>query len=108
MKSPKRVNGAIRSLVALHAAHTGEPVTLQTLSQPGLSISYLEQLFAKLRAADLVVSQRGPGGGYCPSSENTTVGDVLRAFSPDGFLSDPVVLAALDGVRIVELREVSQ
>lgn len=108
MKSPKRVNGAMASLVALHARHTGEPVSIQMLSRPGMSASYLEQLFSCLRSAGLIVSQRGPGGGYHPVSENTTVGDVVRVFSPDGFLSDPAVLAALDGVRITDLQEVAR
>jgi len=49
--------------LALHAK-TG-PVSLADISErQGISISYLEQLFAKLRKNDLVSSVRGPGGGY--------------------------------------------
>ena len=107
MKSPKRINGAVRSLAMLHARYSGEPVSLQTLSKPGMSVSYLEQLFAHLRCSGLITSARGPGGGYHPVSDDTTIGDVIRAFSPDGFLSDPKVLAALDTVRIAELQEAS-
>ena len=41
------------------------PVTLADISQcQGISLSYLEQLFAKLRKAKLVKGVRGPGGGY--------------------------------------------
>jgi Rrf2 family iron-sulfur cluster assembly transcriptional regulator len=41
------------------------PVTLADISQcQGISLSYLEQLFAKLRKAGLVKGVRGPGGGY--------------------------------------------
>lgn len=41
------------------------PVSLADISErQGISISYLEQLFAKLRKNDLVSSVRGPGGGY--------------------------------------------
>lgn len=41
------------------------PVTLAQISQrQGVSVSYLEQLFAKLRRCKLVTSVRGPGGGY--------------------------------------------
>ena len=41
------------------------PVTLADISQcQGISLSYLEQLFAKLRQASLVEGVRGPGGGY--------------------------------------------
>ena len=49
--------------VALHAS-TG-PVPLTDISErQGISLSYLEQLFAKLRKSELVSSVRGPGGGY--------------------------------------------
>lgn len=49
--------------LALHATHG--PVSLADISErQGISISYLEQLFAKLRRNALVSSVRGPGGGY--------------------------------------------
>ncbi|MBX2836064.1 MAG: Fe-S cluster assembly transcriptional regulator IscR [Gammaproteobacteria bacterium] len=49
--------------LALHA-HT-DPVSLAEIStRQEISLSYLEQLFAKLRRKDLVASTRGPGGGY--------------------------------------------
>ena len=49
--------------LALHANQG--PVSLADISErQGISISYLEQLFAKLRRNDLVSSVRGPGGGY--------------------------------------------
>ncbi len=41
------------------------PISLADISdRQGISLSYLEQLFAKLRRQDLVESVRGPGGGY--------------------------------------------
>jgi Rrf2 family iron-sulfur cluster assembly transcriptional regulator len=48
------------------ALHDGQgPVSLADISnRQGLSLSYLEQLFAKLRRRQLVRSTRGPGGGY--------------------------------------------
>lgn len=48
------------------ALHTDKgPVSLADISdRQGISISYLEQLFAKLRKNELVNSVRGPGGGY--------------------------------------------
>jgi Rrf2 family iron-sulfur cluster assembly transcriptional regulator len=48
------------------ALHKDEgPVSLAEISQrQAISLSYLEQLFAKLRKASLVSSVRGPGGGY--------------------------------------------
>ncbi|NJN52251.1 MAG: Rrf2 family transcriptional regulator [Gammaproteobacteria bacterium] len=49
--------------LALHGAEG--PVTLADISaRQGISQSYLEQLFARLRRAGLVASLRGPGGGY--------------------------------------------
>jgi Rrf2 family iron-sulfur cluster assembly transcriptional regulator len=48
------------------AIHDGKgPITLSDISQcQGISLSYLEQLFAKLRRDGLVEGVRGPGGGY--------------------------------------------
>ena len=58
------------------------PVTLAEISQcQGISLSYLEQLFARLRKAGLVAGVRGPGGGYVlnkPYSE-ITIGDIVEA-----------------------------
>jgi len=49
--------------IALHAK--GQPVALAEISErQKISLSYLEQLFGKLRRAGLVDSMRGPGGGY--------------------------------------------
>jgi|SRR5690606_681592 len=49
--------------LALHAQ--AGPVSLADISErQGISLSYLEQLFAKLRRRNLVSSVRGPGGGY--------------------------------------------
>lgn len=49
--------------LALHADHG--PVSLADISErQSISISYLEQLFARLRKSGLVTSVRGPGGGY--------------------------------------------
>lgn len=48
------------------AIHQGKgPIALADIAQrQGISLSYLEQLFAKLRKRGLVLSVRGPGGGY--------------------------------------------
>lgn len=49
--------------LALHADEG--PVSLADISdRQGISLSYLEQLFSRLRRHDLVMSIRGPGGGY--------------------------------------------
>ncbi|WP_119969401.1 Fe-S cluster assembly transcriptional regulator IscR [Shewanella japonica] len=66
--------------VAIHSA-TG-PVPLADISErQGISLSYLEQLFAKLRKHGLVSSVRGPGGGYRLGQEahDISVGMVVHA-----------------------------
>jgi Rrf2 family iron-sulfur cluster assembly transcriptional regulator len=58
------------------------PVTLAGISErQGISLSYLEQLFGKLRRHELVSSVRGPGGGYtlAKPSDAVSVADVIIA-----------------------------
>ena len=56
---------AVTAMLDLASNDTGKPITLDIISQrQNISLSYLEQLFAKLRRAELVKSVRGPGGGY--------------------------------------------
>lgn len=66
--------------LALHDRYG--PVTLAEISQcQGISLSYLEQLFAKLRKRNLVEGVRGPGGGYrlSRSPDQVTVADIISA-----------------------------
>jgi Rrf2 family transcriptional regulator, iron-sulfur cluster assembly transcription factor len=66
--------------VALHSQDS--PVPLADISErQGISLSYLEQLFAKLRKAGLVASVRGPGGGYRLGNDafSISVGHVIDA-----------------------------
>ena len=52
-------------MVDLALRHGGGPVTLAEISsRQKISLSYVEQLFGKLRRHQLVDSVRGPGGGY--------------------------------------------
>ena len=56
---------AVTAMLDLASNESTRPVTLDMISQrQNISLSYLEQLFAKLRKASLVKSVRGPGGGY--------------------------------------------
>ena len=56
---------AVTAMLDLAIHHEEGPVTLADISETqGISLSYLEQLFAKLRKHDLVKGMRGPGGGY--------------------------------------------
>jgi Rrf2 family iron-sulfur cluster assembly transcriptional regulator len=66
--------------LALHAEQG--PVTLAGISErQGISLSYLEQLFTRLRKNGLVASTRGPGGGYSlsRSAHSIPVADVVSA-----------------------------
>lgn len=56
---------AVTAMLDLAIRAHKKPVNLADISQrQGISLSYLEQLFSKLRKNDLVSSIRGPGGGY--------------------------------------------
>ncbi len=66
--------------VALHSQQN--PVPLADISErQGISLSYLEQLFSKLRKAGLVASVRGPGGGYRLGTDaySIAIGTVIAA-----------------------------
>ena len=66
--------------VALHGADS--PVTLAAISErQKISLSYLEQLFGKLRRHGLVDSVRGPGGGYnlARGADALSVADIITA-----------------------------
>lgn len=59
---------AVTAMVDLTQRGGKGPITLAAISErQRISLSYLEQLFAKLRKNNIVASVRGPGGGYCLS-----------------------------------------
>ena len=73
---------AVTAMLDLALHSTEGPVPLADISQrQGISLSYLEQLFARLRKQGLVDSARGPGGGYRLSREPgaIAVADVITA-----------------------------
>lgn len=65
------------------AIHQGMgPVSLAAISErQHISLSYLEQLFAKLRRNNIVSSTRGPGGGYTltNNADEVSVSDIISA-----------------------------
>jgi Rrf2 family iron-sulfur cluster assembly transcriptional regulator len=66
--------------IALH--HQAGPVSLSEIAErQGISLSYLEQLFTRLRKQGLVKSTRGPGGGYslAVDSDQIAIADVIDA-----------------------------
>jgi Rrf2 family iron-sulfur cluster assembly transcriptional regulator len=69
-------------MVDLGMRQTRGPVTLAAISErQHISLSYLEQLFGKLRRRKLVSSVRGPGGGYrlAQPMQSITVADIVIA-----------------------------
>jgi Rrf2 family iron-sulfur cluster assembly transcriptional regulator len=65
MKLTTKGRYAVTAMLDLAIHGLQKPVSLNDISgRQGISLSYLEQLFAKLRRNDLVSSVRGPGGGY--------------------------------------------
>ncbi len=73
---------AVTAMIDL-ALNSGDgPVTLAAISErQKISLSYLEQLFGRLRRYGLVESVRGPGGGCCLARPDAdiTIADVVRA-----------------------------
>ncbi len=73
---------AVTSLLDMVMNSDKGPVSLAEISRrQGISLSYLEQLFAKMRRNNLVVSTRGPGGGYSLSTapEEVSISDIICA-----------------------------
>ena len=73
---------AVTAVLDLALHQDSGPVSLAAISErQGISLSYLEQLFAKLRRNHIVSSTRGPGGGYTltNSVNDVSVSDVILA-----------------------------
>ena len=82
MKLTTKGRYAVTAMLDLAIEQTQGPIPLADIAERQMiSLSYLEQLFAKLRRCQLVRSVRGPGGGYLltrPPAE-ISVADVIRA-----------------------------
>ncbi len=73
---------AVTAMLDLALRGGKNPVTLAGISErQDISLSYLEQLFSRLRRHELVESVRGPGGGYylAKTLSSITVADIIRA-----------------------------
>jgi Rrf2 family iron-sulfur cluster assembly transcriptional regulator len=73
---------AVTAMIDLAMRDGRKPVTLADISErQKISLSYLEQLFGKLRRRELVSSVRGPGGGYqlVRKTDEVSVADIIRA-----------------------------
>ncbi|MEX4490519.1 Fe-S cluster assembly transcriptional regulator IscR [Haemophilus influenzae] len=82
MKLTSKGRYAVTAVLDIALNADGGPVSLADISErQHISLSYLEQLFAKLRKDGLVKSVRGPGGGYQLGlpSEQISVGMIIAA-----------------------------
>ena len=73
---------AVNALIDLALREAAGPVALVSISQrQQISLSYLEQLFSRLRRDGVVESTRGPGGGYTlgRSADTISVADIVTA-----------------------------
>jgi len=73
---------AVMAMVDLARNSDGNPIALTEIAErQEISLSYLEQLFAKLRRRGLVKSVRGPGGGYLLAygRDETRISDIILA-----------------------------
>ena len=73
---------AVTAMLDLALQNSDKPVTLADISErQGISLSYLEQLFSRLRRNGLVKSVRGPGGGYriVKNQAEITISEIITA-----------------------------
>ena len=84
MKLTAKGRYAIKAMISIALNTSKEPKTLLEISKnQGISLSYLEQLFALLRKGNLVAGVRGPGGGYRLSADpkNITIAQIINAIN---------------------------
>ena len=82
MKLSTKGRYAVVALADLASLNADRLVTLAEISErQDISLTYLEQLFVKLRRAELVISVRGPGGGYrlSKSADSIRISEILEA-----------------------------
>ena len=86
MKLSGKGRYAIKAMINIALTDSGQPKTLLEISKhQGISLSYLEQLFALLRKHNLVSGVRGPGGGYRLSVEpkDISIAQIINAINSD-------------------------
>ena len=86
MKLSAKGRYAIRAMINIALNDSNTPKTLLEISKhQGISLSYLEQLFALLRKNNLVAGVRGPGGGYRLSADPSeiTIAQIIKAINSD-------------------------
>ncbi len=106
MKLSTKARYAVTAMMDLALHENSKPVTLADISDyQGISLSYLEQLFAKLRKHKLVSGVRGPGGGYRLAKPSTelTIAEIVSAINEKSEPAEdkrPEVVADKSGERV--------
>lgn len=73
---------AVMAMVELASQHAEKPINLSFIAEKQeIPLAYLEQIFAKLRRANMVDSVRGPGGGYrlAKPAADTMIAEIILA-----------------------------
>lgn len=86
MKLTSKGRYAVTAMLDIALNQSKGPITLAMISErQDISLSYLEQIFAKLKKYDLVLSARGPGGGYRLSRDanEISVNQIIAAVNED-------------------------
>ncbi|MCO6441221.1 MAG: Rrf2 family transcriptional regulator [Nitrococcus mobilis] len=102
MKLSTKGRYAVTAMLDLALHQNRGPVILADISQgQGISLSYLEQLFARLRRAQLVTGVRGPGGGYrlARPAQAITVADIIVAVDDNSDALEGQCEGKLNGAR---------
>ncbi len=87
MHTSTQGRNAVQAMIDLALRERAGPVALASIAaRQRISLSYLEQLFSRLRRAGLVRSTRGPGGGYTlgRAAGEVSVADIVTAVEDDG------------------------
>ena len=96
MRLSRKARFAVTAMLELALREQDGPVTLSDISQrQGISLSYLEQIFAQLRSQGLVEGIRGPGGGY-------------KLGRPAGQISIAEIVSSVEGGAISSSTRVAQ
>jgi Rrf2 family iron-sulfur cluster assembly transcriptional regulator len=93
MRLSRKARFGITAMIRLGLREGRGTKTLSDLSMDqGISLSYLEQLFAQLRRNGLVVGVRGPGGGYrlARPADEIPLSDIITAVDDQAYKQDAV------------------
>jgi len=106
MKLSTRAGYAITSMMQLALCDSTRHLTLSEISSSqGISISYLEQIFSKLRKRGLVHGTRGPGGGYALSCslDKISIADIITAVDESAYSNQRIDMSLQSTSNVQEL-----